>query len=158
MFLWNVVYSIKSKSQNTPFLDLRGHGLLELADSVVQLQVVGEVVEPAVVGAGVLLEVHRLAVQRVEVLVVVHQVVPELVALRRLPADQRLLQVLDPGPELAARAALVVVAQVLLVGERVERDQGELAELLPPIRFLLLSRHFHTTILQFQAGFNHIQS
>ena len=45
---------------------------------------------------GVLLEVHLLVVEWVEVLVMVHQVVPELVVLRSLPAEQWFVHVLDP--------------------------------------------------------------
>ena len=39
-----------------PLLNLRGLGLLELEDLVVELQVLREVVEPAIVGAPVLLD------------------------------------------------------------------------------------------------------
>ena len=49
---------------------------------------------------GVLSKVHLLVIQRVEVLVMVHQVVPELVILGGLPTEQGLVHVLDPHTKL----------------------------------------------------------
>ena len=53
-----------------------------------------------------MLEVHLLVIHWVEVLVVVHQVVPELVVLASLPAEQGLVHVLDPHPQLTPALCL----------------------------------------------------
>ena len=49
-----------------------------------KLQILRIVIQPAVVDTGVLLEVNWLPIQRIQVLVVVDQVVPELVTLGSL--------------------------------------------------------------------------
>ena len=51
-------------------------------------------------GPGVCLEVHLLVVHWVEVLVVVHEVVPELVVFGSLPTQQWLVHVLYPHAQL----------------------------------------------------------
>ena len=58
--------------------------MFKLADFVVKLQILRIVIQPAVVDTGVLLEVNWLPIQRIQVLVVVDQVVPELVTLGSL--------------------------------------------------------------------------
>ena len=64
---------------------------------------------PIVVNAGVLLELDRLPVQWVQVLVVVHQVVPELVALGCLTTNKRLVHVLNSWSKLALKTRNVLL-------------------------------------------------
>ena len=52
---------------------------VQLANLVVELEVVTLFEQPAVVGTDILLELYCLAVQGGQVLVMLHQVVPELV-------------------------------------------------------------------------------
>ena len=80
-------------------------------------------------------------IQGVKVLVVVHQIIPELVGFGSLAADQRLLHVFDPRAKFPLSASLVVVSQIGLVRERLQADQGILPELLLAVVFDLLSGH-----------------
>ena len=78
-------------------------------------------------------------IEWVKMFVVVHQIVPELVGFGRLATDERLLHILDPRAELPFGASVVVISQILLVRERVQRDERILSELLLPIVLHLLS-------------------
>ena len=55
----------------TPSLNLSCQSLFKLANFVVKLEILWEVVEPVVMDTVVLFELHRFAIQRIQVLVVV---------------------------------------------------------------------------------------
>ena len=110
----------------------------------------------------VLLEIHLLVVEWIEVLVVVHQVVPELVVLGSLPAEQWLLHLLDPHAQLTPGHSLynnqtfalfkpgsppVVVPYVSLVRKGVEGDKWKVSKLLLPVSDHLLARHLSQELL-----------